>query len=501
MKSKPNGEGGLRQSTKVDTAARVVRNSSALFAAAALAKGGGLIVTILVARYLGASSLGVYAVVLALALLLEALAPLGQQEVVVRAIARDRSLIFTHWVNASGATLLFAFGFSIALVFVAQVTNLGPGAEIAIYVAAIGLPVAGLEFIARSVLQGFERMEFQTLGAFAGTVFGLLVLWILLESGAGIWAAFLGRAVLQLTSLAILSYAILQQTKRNNLPRDWHPRIAMCRATISTSIPFAIQRFLTDGLMRINMIILPILVTLDAVGLFNAAYQITQTIATIIPIVMMGVLPIFSRSFKMNREKSGILADQTLKFLLILVFPFVFIVTIVANEIIHLLFGAGYEASAPVLQIVIWSQVFVAADSVMKHSMIASENERAMVSRSALGVIANIALTITLGKIYGLFGIAAAIVIASVLLLALDAHFVAKHVFRTNWPQAVGKPFFCTLLAGIVAFSLMGQGLIMLLPITVVTYVASLLLFKALTMEELLVFQQLFRRLLFRVTG
>jgi O-antigen/teichoic acid export membrane protein len=195
MKSKPNDEGGLPQKTKVDTAARVVRNSSALFAAAALAKGGGLVVTILVARYLGASSLGVYAVVLALALLLEALAPLGQQEVVVRAIARDRSLIFTHWVNASGATLLFAFGFSIALVFVAQVTNLGPGGKIAIYVAAIGLPVAALEFIARSVLQGFERMEFQTLGAFAGTVFGLLVLWILLESGAGIWSAFLGRAV------------------------------------------------------------------------------------------------------------------------------------------------------------------------------------------------------------------------------------------------------------------------------------------------------------------
>lgn len=77
-----------------------------MFAASILAKGGGLIVTILVARYLGASSLGVYAVVLAVALLLEVMSPLGHQEVIIRAIARDRSQMLVHWVNASASTLL-----------------------------------------------------------------------------------------------------------------------------------------------------------------------------------------------------------------------------------------------------------------------------------------------------------------------------------------------------------------------------------------------------------
>ena len=501
MKSKQNDEGDLPHTGKVDTAARVVKNSAAMFAAAALAKGGGLIVTILVARYLGASSLGVYAVVLALALLLEVLSPLGQQEVVIRAIARDRSLLFSHWVNASAATLLFGLVFSIILVFIAQLTNLGPAGTVAIYVAAAGLPLGGLNFVAQAVLQGFERMHYQTIGALVGRVLGLLVLWVLLESGAGIWSTFVGRAVFQLTSLLILGRAILEHTKRNNLPRDWHPRLAVCRATISTSIPFAIQRFFADGLIRVNIIILPLLVTLETVGLFNAAYQITQTIAMIIPIVMMAILPIFSRSFKRNPKKSGILADQTLRFLLILVFPFVFIVTIVADKIIHLLYGTGYEASVPVLQLVIWSQVFLAADSVMKQSMIASDNERAMVWRSAISVTANIALTITLSKIYGLFGIAAAVVIASAFLLAMDAHFVAKHISRTNWPQAVGKPFLSAALAGIVAFSLMGHGLALLLSMTVAAYVAFLLLLKVFTVEELSIFRQLFRRLLARANG
>ena len=54
-----------------------------MFTAALIAKGGGLIVTILVARYLGVQSLGVYAVVLSLSILLEVISPFGQQEVIV----------------------------------------------------------------------------------------------------------------------------------------------------------------------------------------------------------------------------------------------------------------------------------------------------------------------------------------------------------------------------------------------------------------------------------
>lgn len=472
-----------------------------MFAASLLAKGGGLIVTILVARYLGASSLGIYAVVLAVALLLEVMSPLGHQEVIIRAIARDRSQMFVHWVNASASTLLVSVLFGVGLIVYLQMTSPRADTEVAVYVAAAGLPVAGLNLVAQAVLQGVERMQYQTMAAFIGRTLGLLLLWVLLQSGAGIWSAFMGRAVFQIVSLLILSRAILQYAERNKLQRVWRPNLSACLLTLSASRPFAMQRFMTEGLLRVNIIILPLLVTLAAVGQFNAANQITQTTSTIIPIMMLTLLPVFARSFGKNREQSALMADKVLKFLLVLIFPFAFVVAIAADKIILLLYGPGYEASVPVLQLVIWSQVFFAADSVMKQKMIASNNEHAMVWRSMLGLLANVALTFALGKTFGLLGIAGAVVLASAFLLTLDATFVERHVAATNISQSVVKPFFCALLAGVVAFALIDQGLPVLLPATAAAYLIFLLLFRIFTADERLLIKELFRRLLARFAG
>lgn len=469
-----------------------------MFAASLIAKGGGLILTILVARYLGASSLGIYAVVLAVALLLEVMSPMGQQEVIIRAIARDRSQMFVHWINASASTLLTSIIFGAGLVTYVHLASPRADAELAVYVVAAGLPFAGLNFVAQAVLQGVERMQYQTMATFVGRVLGLLLLWTLLEFGADVWAAFLGHAVFHFVSLLILGRTILQYADQNNVQRLWRPNVAQCVSTISAAIPFALQRFLTDGLQRLNIIILPLLVTLAAVGQFNAATQITQATSTIIPIMMLTLLPVFARSYSKDREKSAAMAHKVLKVLLVLIFPFTFVITVAADKIILLLFGPGYEAAALVLQIVIWSQVFLAADSVMKQKMIASDNERRMVWHSTMGLIANIALTITLGMTWGLLGVAAAVVIASAFLLTLNARFVGRHIGKINLLQAVGKPFVCALLTGVVAFALVDQGLLIMLPVTAVAYLVFLLLLKTFSAEETLLIKQLFQRLLAR---
>ena len=496
------GESTLPQNNKsIDVTARVLKNSVAMFAASLIAKGGGLIVTILVARYLGASSLGVYAVVMAVALLLEVMSPVGHQEVIIRAIARDRSQMLVHWVNASVITFVASLLFGAGLVLYIHVTSPRTDAEIAVYVVACSLPFAGLKFVAQSVLQGVERMQYQTMATFVGQTAGILLLWVLLQSGAEVWSAFLGRAVFHIISLLILSWYILRCADRSKVRYVWRPDFSLCRSTFFVAMPFALQRLLTEGLQRLNIIILPLLLTLEAVGQFNAATQITQATSTIIPIMMLTLLPVFTRSFSKNREKLAIIAHKVLKVLLVVVLPFAFVISVSADKIIMLLFGPGYEASVPILQIVIWYQVFFAADSVMKQKMIASENERKMVWYSTLGLIANITLTIVLGKVWGGLGVAMAVVLASAFLLTLNVNFVQKHIGTINLMQAAGKPFICALLAGVVAVALIDQGLAIMLPITAGTYVVFLLLFRTFSVDELLLFKQLFQHLRARFTG
>jgi O-antigen/teichoic acid export membrane protein len=198
----------MQSSSKIDKAARIAKTSSAMLATATRAKGGGLFLTVLVARYLGASSLGVFAVIQAMSLLLEVMLPLGQQDVLVRTIAREQSSMLNHWVNASMTSFGVAMGVGLSLVLVACLKDFGTETTVALCVAAAGFPFAGMNLVAQAVLQGAERMEYQTLAAFTGRLIGLLLLWFLLAKGAGIWAAFASRAIFKLASLLILSRAI-----------------------------------------------------------------------------------------------------------------------------------------------------------------------------------------------------------------------------------------------------------------------------------------------------
>jgi O-antigen/teichoic acid export membrane protein len=491
----------VENSNKIESVLRIVKNSASLFLSAALVKGGGLIVTILVARYLDASALGFFSVILSLSLIIEVLTPLGQQDYLIRTIARDQSFLISQWINAFFTTILVGIVFLVSIVSFVQMKNFGADVNLALYFTAFALPIAGANLVTQGVLQGAERMEFQPLAALLGRTSGLIILWILLVQGAGFWAAFAARGVFQIISLIILSVAIYHLAIQKKQSRKWNISFDLCKKNIVSSIPFSVQRFLTEGLNRIIIIILPMLISMEAVGLFNAAYQITITIYSIIPMIMITVLPLFSRTFRKDRAKSSVLVNQMLKFVFILIFPLVMVITIAAEDIILLLYGKGYEASVQVLQLVIWSLVFFAADSMLKQIMIASNKEKAMVFLSVIGMILNIVLMIVFGKLYGIIGIAASILIAKASMLLMDAYFVSKFISSTKLINTAARPLLCALAAGVTGLILMDYEMTLIIAISTVVYIGALFVLRVFTNEELIILRQLLQRLRTGVIG
>ena len=486
---------------KLNTATRVAKNSASLFLAAIFTRGAGLIVAALVARHLGPAALGTFAVVMGFAEIFEVITPLGQRYVVIREVARDRSRLFTCWANASLATIVSSVAMGIVLVLLIHLLRYDAAVLSSVYVVILVLPLAGLRLIAQAALQGLERMEYLTVSALIGRVLGLSVLWVLLQAGVGVVAAFVGQGVFQLSAFLVLVWAILWQGRQHGTLRDLRPDLATCQTTLRASIPFAMQRILMKALLRVNTVILPMLVTMEAVGIFDAADRIRQTSAMIIPLVTMAILPTLSRTFVADRARSVALLEKALKLLLTVIFPFVFIVAIAADKIIPLLYGPGYEAAVPVLRIVIWSQVFFVADAVLNQIMMASDNERPMVRRTALSLSVSVVLTLVLAPRYGALGVAWAAVLTRTLNLGLDAQFVVRHVLRVNLAESVGKPFLCAALSGGVALVLHGQGLYTLLLLTASSYAVLLLIFRVFSHDEWLVLRHLSGRLWQRVVS
>jgi O-antigen/teichoic acid export membrane protein len=470
---------------RISTAVRIVRNSIALFVLALMAKGAGLIIAIIVARYLGAEALGVYAVLMAVTMLLEIVAPMGQQDVIVRAAARAPGSMLRLFVESGVTTVVFASIFAAGLAAGARALSLEPGIVLAVDIVALSLPFGGLSMIAQAVLQGLERMKFLAVATFVGRVAALAVLVVMLELGAGVHAAFVGRMVFHVLTVAILLAVILRFGRASGAARDWRLDPRHLAAETLAALPFAGQRLLAEATIRGSLLVLPLLITMASVGLFDAADRIRQTIASIVPVVMLAIMPAFSRAFQDDRREAAELATYSMKFLLIIVFPLAFLVAAAAPGIIRLLYGDGYEPSGPVLQIVIWSQVFMAADMVLKQAMIASDNEKAVLWRSGVSVAVQILLTVMLAQMFGILGIAAAVVISSVVITVLDARFVSRHVVRLRLGAAVTKPLLCAAIAGAVALALADYGLAIVIAAAGLAYLTALFAFRTFSANEL----------------
>jgi PST family polysaccharide transporter len=483
----------------INAAARVVKNSVSLFIAAVLNRGAGLIVAALVARYLGPASLGAYAVVMGFAGLAFMVAPLGQRYVVIRELARDKSQIFPYWLNSSLVTILSALALGIILNLFVHFAGYDRAVLMSTFVVSLFLPIEGLRLIALSVLQGMDRMEYQSVSILIGWGIGLCVFWFLLHSGVGVVAVFIGLGLFQFTAWLILSWAILREAGWSRAARKLRFNYYLCRTTLRASFPFAAQDFLTTALLRVNVMILPMLISLTAIGMFDAADRVRQTSAMIIPLITMAILPTLSRTFVIDPKRAVLLLEKALKLLWIVIFPIIFFIAIAPDEIIHLLYGPGFEAAIPVLRVVIWTQAYLVANVVLHQIMMASDNEIAMVRHSALSLGVIITLTLVLAPRYGPVGVAWATILTQMFNLGLDAQFVARNVSRLNLLRIVSKPLLCATISGGIAFLFYDHGLVRLFLLISSSYIVLLLILRVFSQDELLLARQLSCRFLQKV--
>ena len=139
----------------------------------------------------------------------------------------------------------------------------------------------------------------------------------------------------------------------------------------------------------------------------------------------------------------------------------------------RILYGAQFAASALLLQVLIWTQVLVATDAVLKQVMIANGREYAVVRRALAGLAVLAALVLGLGHAFGLVGAAAGVLVAAAFMLALDAVFVTRDLGKFDALRYLGKPLACAALAGGVLIYFNGASPVVRLAAGLATYLLA----------------------------
>lgn len=396
---------------------QVISNTAWLFADKIIRMGAGLLVGVWVARYLGPEQFGLFNYALAFVALFSIIANLGLDSIVVRDLVHDP--------ERRDETLGTAF--SLKLIVGAATFVLTIGAIWLMRPAEgethwlVGIIAAG------TIFQAFDTVDFwfQAQVRSKYTVYAknaaflvatlLKVAMILLKAPlvAFAWAG-LAETVCGAVGL-VIAYRI-----NGYFLRSWRATLALAVGLLRDSWPLMLSGVVVMVYIKIDQVMLGEMLGNHEVGIYSAAVRLSEVWYFIPMAITASVFPAIVNAKKSSEAEYY---NRLRKLYLLMVWLSLAVavpVTLLAGEIVQLVFGEEYRDAAAALSINCWAGLFIFSGLVSNHWYLLENLSHYTLYRHVVGALANIGLNLVLIPKYGVNGAASA---------TLITQFVTSYLF------------------------------------------------------------------------
>lgn len=396
----------------------VVRNFLALGSGEALSRAVAFGAYVYLARALGAQGYGVISFAAGLNLYLAKLADFAIEAVGSKEVARAPETI----PFLASAMLTARLGLTLVLTGVSSALVLSTMPEpertvLCLFFLTL-LPIAAST---KWVHMGLENALPVGVWRVVGELLMLALVVGLVRDMGDLWIVPL--AILAGDSLA--ATALYLKLRRDGYPFGlrWDPQTAL--PMFKKAAPLMGQ--IITGLLLYNMdlIFLRVMRDSETVGYYAAAYMLISFLANLGMTYAMTLLPALARQGERSPEERALYhTSQAQVFAVTL--PIAVGGTFVAPGIIALGFGADYEQSVLVLQILVWTIPPVVYRAVPWSALIVRGKQSLLLRATIFAVVANAVLNLVLIDRYGILGAAIATVVTEPIVGAFMLYYAAR---------------------------------------------------------------------------
>jgi O-antigen/teichoic acid export membrane protein len=480
----------------MSTAQTIAKNAFFLFLMRTIGFVLSFFLVMRVGRVLGSEGLGVYTLASTFLHVFVLIPNFGLDTLAIRDIARDRAAAGPYVANMVAAKAALALPAFVLLVGSILLLDYDPATRTAILVLAICLFFDPFAEAAAAIYQGFERMELMTVISGTSKILTTAVSLVLLERGHGVTTVL---AVTTLGSAAVVPvHVVWVRRVVGAIPRR------IDRDSIRRLLREAYPLFLTNlvGLLyfRTDVVMLSKMRDEHEVGLYGAAYSLLRALTMIPGIAVMAMYPALSRAYSGSEDVPADpaslqrLCDTAFKYQLALGIPLTVGLSAVAPETIDLLYGAEFEVSGRVLQLLIWSLLFFFTNTLLGYMLFTANRQRDFLGIKLVNLGLNVVLNAVLIPRYGLFGAAAATVATIAFSFLLHLRLVARFLYRVRFHVIAWRPALAAAaMAGVIGL-VRGAGLPAMIPAGAATYAILLPILGFLTKDDLEIFRSILRR-------
>jgi len=462
---------------------RIAKNTLVLLSSEAVIRALTFIITLLIARRLGAVSFGQYTFALAFVALFTVFADFGISTLIVRNVARERDLVAKY---AGNFILLKLFLGLVVFCFVSlmiQFMGKGPEVKVLVYLAAMWLIIDSINMLIKAIFKAFEVMERVALIAIVekAIYFGLCS-WILLSS------TFQRKLLLVVVAYPVssvlalgLGLFLLGRITRLSLEID----IGFWRDMLREGWPFTAMGIFAATYLYLDKVILSMMKGDEVVGWYNAGCKLFLTIYAIQNFYYQALFPVGSRLFKESSEALKRLLDKTAKLILTYTVPLAAGGIILGPSLVRSLYGSEYISAIPVFQILLLNIVVKGINALYGGTvLLISDRQRDFMSAVGWGALTNVVLNMLLIPPLSLKGAAIATV-CSETVVAVYSYLKAKEVLDIRMGRFVLKPVLSSSFMAFILCISSGRNIFFLIALGMISYFLLMFLFKGITVEDI----------------
>jgi O-antigen/teichoic acid export membrane protein len=466
--------------TVVDSGARRILANTAYRAAADI---GSKLISItffvVLARQVGEAGFGVFVFGLALAALLTVLASFGQDLVLTREVARDRSLLDAYFTNTLALKLVLALPVLAVAAVVTTALGMASDTRAVLLLLGVALVAEQLASTCFAVYQAYEQLAYVPVVILTQRAFTTVVGVIALVLGAGVVAVsaiYLAGALAAVALALALLWRRVARPRLKLTPRTWP-------ALFKAAAPVGIATVLALVIFRTDTAILAFFDSDKVVGNYGAAFRLFEATLFLSWAVATATYPVFSRLSMTTRPSVAYVFDGSLKLVVALTLPIAVAVVILAEPIVHLIFGAEFDDAIVPLTVLAPAIALYSIAFVTSGMLVAQNRQRVIAITNGVVAAINVVASFVLIPLFSLDGAALAALVSQLVLSVALLAFAHGVTGAVKWRRVLAGPVVGSLLLALAAVALRDH-LVAAVVVGGVVYLAALAAFERLTYPE-----------------
>ncbi len=370
----------------------------------------------LIARNIGAEGTGKYFFALSFTTIFVVFVDLGLTNVLVREAARMKEKM-QQYLSTILSVKLF-FGVITYIVAVITINLLGYPIETKhlVYLSAVTMLFDSLHLTIYGVLRAIGDLKYEAIGIVSSQLITLILGSIFLYFGYPLIFLILAFTIPSFFNVLFAATVLISKYKISLKPKFEKETFLFIS---KIAVPFALAAVFARVYSYIDSVLLSKLAGDVAVGWYSIAYKITFAFQ-FVPLALVAALyPRFSEYFKNNKSKLSFAFEQSLKYLLIIAFPIVFGISILAKDIVLTLYTEEFINAILPLQILLAGLIFSYVSFPIGAFLNACDRQKTQTTIVGIVLSFNVVLNLILIPKFGVVGAASAAAIGNVLLTIL----------------------------------------------------------------------------------